>query len=73
LWLGNIQFLDIDGEGCDFSNSDQEAISYISNLLGLKRCDFEKVLLIRQINVRGNITEIPLKIKEVSKNCIIFQ
>ncbi|XP_050746311.1 unconventional myosin heavy chain 6 isoform X1 [Drosophila biarmipes] len=68
LWLGNIQFMDIDGEGCDFSNSDQEAIFNISNLLGLKRCDFEKVLLIRQINVRGNITEIPLKIKEAVEN-----
>ncbi|XP_044315242.1 unconventional myosin-VIIa isoform X2 [Drosophila rhopaloa] len=68
LWLGNIDFMDIDGEGCDFSNSDQEAISNISSLLGLKRCDLQNVLLIRQINVRGNITEIPLKIKEAVEN-----
>ncbi|XP_041566030.1 myosin-I heavy chain isoform X2 [Drosophila elegans] len=68
LWLGNIDFMDIDGEGCDFSNSDKEAISNISNLLGMKRCDLQKVLLIRQLNVRGNITEIPLKIKEAVEN-----
>ncbi|XP_070072814.1 unconventional myosin-VIIa isoform X3 [Drosophila takahashii] len=72
LWLGNIEFMDIDGEGCDFSNSDQEAITNISYLLGLKRCEFQKVLLIRQINVRGNITEIPLKIKEYKQEEICF-
>lgn len=66
LWLGNIEFIDVDGEVTDLTRSDQEAISIISMLLGLSRCDFKKVLLIRQINVRGNITEIPLKIKEVS-------
>ncbi|XP_039233619.1 myosin-VIIa isoform X2 [Drosophila yakuba] len=68
LWLGNIEFIDVDGEVTDFSSSDQEVISIISNLLGLNRCDFKKVLLIRQINVRGNITEIPLKIKEAIEN-----
>ncbi|KAH8379162.1 hypothetical protein KR009_003331 [Drosophila setifemur] len=68
LWLGNIEFKDIDGEGCDFSSSDQETISIISNLLGLKCSDLQKVLLIRQINVRGNITEIPLKIQEAIEN-----
>ncbi|XP_039154213.1 unconventional myosin-X isoform X1 [Drosophila simulans] len=68
LWLGNIEFIDVDGEVTDFSRSDQEAISIISNLLGLSRCDFKKVLLIRQINVRGNVTEIPLKIKEALEN-----
>ncbi|XP_033245645.1 unconventional myosin-XV isoform X4 [Drosophila miranda] len=68
LWLGNIDFMDIDGEGCDFSNSDQEIISNISKLLGLKPNDLKKVLLMRQINVRGNITEIPLKMQEAIEN-----
>ncbi|XP_026846697.1 unconventional myosin-VIIa isoform X2 [Drosophila persimilis] len=68
LWLGNIDFMDIDGEGCDFSNSDQEIIYNISKLLGLKPNDLKKVLLMRQINVRGNITEIPLKMQEAIEN-----
>ncbi|KAH8275039.1 hypothetical protein KR018_000045, partial [Drosophila ironensis] len=68
LWLGNIEFMDIDGEGCDFSDGDREAIVNISNLLGLNCCDLQKVLLIRQINVRGNITEIPLKFSEAIEN-----
>ncbi|KAH8249819.1 hypothetical protein KR038_002247, partial [Drosophila bunnanda] len=68
LWLGNIEFMDIDGERCDFSKPDQEAISNVSQLLGLKICNLKKVLLIRQINVRGNITEIPLKMQEAIEN-----
>ncbi|XP_044570561.1 myosin-I heavy chain isoform X3 [Drosophila ananassae] len=68
LWLGNIAFEDIDGEGCDFSPADHEAIVIISKLLGLKCSDLQKVLLVRQINVRGNITEIPLKLQEAIEN-----
>lgn len=70
LWLGNIEFVDIDGERCDFSESDKDIIVILSKMLGLTEDELNMVLLLRQINVRGNITEIPLKLHEVSENKI---
>lgn len=42
----------------------------MAKLLGLQVDDVKDVTLQRQINVRGNITEIPLKIQEVSSRTI---
>ncbi|TMW51356.1 hypothetical protein DOY81_003565 [Sarcophaga bullata] len=66
LWLGNLEFCDVDGERCDIESKDKEICEIISNLLGLNYNDILQVLLQRQINVRGNITEIPHKLQEVS-------
>ena len=65
LWLGNLKFADVDGERCELDKNDNGICLIIAELLGLQETDIIQVLLRRQINVRGNITEIPLKLQEV--------
>lgn len=68
LWLGNIQFQDVDGERSSLAPEDSEAVEAVASLLGLAPPTAERVLLERQINVRGNVTDIPLRLHEAREN-----
>ncbi|XP_052756389.1 myosin-I heavy chain [Galleria mellonella] len=68
LWLGNIQFQDVDGERTTLAPEDAEAVDAVANLLGLAPPTAQRVLLERQINVRGNVTDIPLRLHEAREN-----
>lgn len=47
---------------------DKQVVAIVAELLGLEEHDIRQVALARQINVRGNITEIPLKVQEAREN-----
>lgn len=56
---------DVDGERTTLAPDDSEAVDAVANLLGLPPETARRVLLERQINVRGNVTDIPLRLHEV--------
>lgn len=60
--------MDIDGEKCELSTSDKEVLTIVAELLNLEEEDLLGIVLQRQINIRGNITRIPLKLAEAREN-----
>lgn len=73
LWIGNFQFEGIDdGEASQLTSKDYAIAEKVADLLRIKLNDVKKVATHRQILVRGQITEIPLKLHEVSNSYIIF-
>ena len=73
LWLGNVDFTESGGEdeGSKLTQEDEESLVKVSNLLGLELTQLKYILLHRQIIVRGNVTEIPFKLSEVSTKTLI--
>lgn len=61
----------MDGEKCELVPEDEKVLENVSKLLGIDHDLLKPVLLLRQINVRGNVTEIPLRLQEVILNLII--
>lgn len=71
LWLGNLQFHCDDtcrSEQCQFTENDLEIIKIVAELLSVDQEKLESIMLKRQINVRGSITEIPFKMHEARDN-----
>ncbi|ENN78149.1 hypothetical protein YQE_05303, partial [Dendroctonus ponderosae] len=77
LWLGNLSFEDVvfdcissvsDGERSQLTKDDEGILEILSKLLGLEIQSIRQVVLLRQINVRGNITEIPLTKQQAGEN-----
>lgn len=68
LWLGNLDFSDVDGERCELAEADKEVVKIVADVMGIQENEIVQVALKRQINVRGNITEIPLKVQEAREN-----
>ena len=61
---GNLIFADSENENATLAATDEEIIETIAKLMGLDFEELKQVFLVRQINIRGNVTEIPLKFQE---------
>ena len=68
LWLGNLEFTDLDGEHCELSDSDKDIVHTVAELLCVPEQGLRDTLLRRQINIRGNVTHIPFKVGEAREN-----
>lgn len=65
LWIGNLKFEDTDAETCRLSKTDKVIVKRISHLLGLEESVMSKICTSREIHVKGAVTNITLKYKEV--------
>ncbi len=70
LWLGNLSFVEheTDHEVAALSNEDNVILETVARLMGVDYEKLRQVVLLRQINIRGNVTEIPLKFNEAKEN-----
>ena len=65
LWIGNLEFQDTDQETAALKPKDKEILKRVGHLLGIPVETMIKIALIRQISVKGAITDIQLKYHEV--------
>lgn len=72
LWIGNLSFQDSENEACQLTQQDVPITKIIAHLLGLNDAQIKRLTTIRQINVRGTITEIALKYHEVSSSLVVM-
>ncbi|EGD81471.1 myosin-X [Salpingoeca rosetta] len=68
LHIGNLEFVDIDGETAGLTSNDGAILAKIAHLLGLDAQRLRDIVLTRQIVVRGNATTIPFKHTEAINN-----
>lgn len=73
LWLGNMQFQcdetnQNNPEQCSLTEYDVGILEVVAKLLDVELEALESIILRRQINVRGAITEIPYKVHEARDN-----
>ena len=59
---------DSHNEQAVLTGEDQTLISTVAELLGVETEKLSQVALVRQINISGNVTEIPLKLQEAREN-----
>ena len=59
---------DSHNEQAVLTGEDQSLISTVAELLGVETEKLSQVALVRQINISGNVTEIPLKLQEAREN-----
>ena len=62
LWLGNLEFSDLDGEHCELTTTDKGLVSLMAELLSVPEEGLIDTLLRRQIVIRGTVTHIPFKV-----------
>lgn len=67
LLLGNMHFEDVEGEKSALTEGDQHLLCTLCDLLGFEQDSLKDLLLFRQIQVRGTITNIPFKHQEVHR------
>jgi myosin-7 len=69
LHIGNLKFADKGGgEETELTSNDRDILSKVSQLLQASESDLHKAFTYRIIEVRGSVTEIPLKPKQATDN-----
>ena len=73
LHLGNLKYqqdsnIDSHNDTACLAPGDEEILHTTASLLGIETQELQRVATIRQINISGNVTEIPLKLQEAREH-----